>query len=168
MSSKPQKDKKSASADATHKPMPFEPAKSNQTSKSEKPEAKKPARSITGTKPPVGRVPPQTRSGIPEVVSRRMIKRMVLFCGIPSALGMSTFIFSYLIVSKDWIELPTYAVLLVSLGWFGLGVLGLSYGVLSASWEEDKLGSRLGIDEFKVNWGRMQDGWKENQRRDRS
>jgi VIT1/CCC1 family predicted Fe2+/Mn2+ transporter len=166
MSSKPKKDQKAASADATRKPMPFEPgAKSDKTAQVEKSDAKKPARSITGTKPPVGRVPPRSSTGIPEVVSRRMIKRMALFSGVPSALGMSTFIVSYLVVSKDWVALPTYAVLLVSLGWFGLGVVGLSYGVLSASWEEDQPGTRLGIDEFKLNWGRMTENWKENQQR---
>jgi Photosynthesis affected mutant 68 len=168
MSSKPKRDKKVASADATRKPMPFEPVAKSEKPASDKP-ASKPARSITGTKPPVGRVPPRSSTGIPEVVSRRMIKRMALFSGVPSALGMSTFIVSYLVVSKDLVALPTYAVLLVSLGWFGLGVVGLSYGVLSASWEEDQPGTRLGIDEFKLNWGRMTENWKENQKRgDRS
>jgi hypothetical protein len=47
-------------------------------------------------------------------------------------------------------------------------VVGLTYGVLSASWEEASPGSRLGIEEFKVNWGRMGESFRENQRGDRS
>ena len=63
----------------------------------------------------------------------------------------------------ELIELPPIAVLLVSLGFFGLGVLGLSYGALSTSWEEGPdQGSLLGIDEFKLNFGRMRQAWKES------
>ncbi|NJR64765.1 MAG: DUF3464 family protein [Leptolyngbyaceae cyanobacterium CRU_2_3] len=90
-----------------------------------------------------------------------MVWRMGLFCGIPSALGMLTFIVSYLLVNNGT-HLPTYAVFLVSLGWFGLGVLGLSYGVLSASWDEAVVGSRLGWAEATTNWGRMRENWRLN------
>lgn len=89
-----------------------------------------------------------------------MIKRMAFLCGIPTALGMSTFVVSYLLVVKDLFEVPTYAVLLVSLGWFGLGVLGLSYGVLSASWDEETPGSWAGWNEFTTNVGRMTAAWR--------
>jgi len=41
-------------------------------------------------------------------------------------------------------------------------VVGLTYGVLSASWEEDSLGSKIGLAEFKVNWGRMTETWQQN------
>lgn len=104
----------------------------------------------------------RSESGIPQVVSRRMMRRMAAFCGVPTALGMSTFVVSYLIVSRDLLDLPTYAVLLVSLGWFGLGVVGLTYGVLSASWDEDAAGSAIGWSEFTTNWGRMTDTWRSN------
>jgi Photosynthesis affected mutant 68 len=104
-----------------------------------------------------------SESGIPQVVSRRMVRRMAVFSGIPTALGMLTFVASYFVVANDLIALPTYAVLLVSLGWFGLGVVGLTYGVLSASWEEEEgAGSRLGIAEFKTNLERTIAGWREN------
>ena len=104
-----------------------------------------------------------SESGIPKAVSRRMVGRMAVFSGIPTALGMLTFVASYLVVINDLVALPTYAVLLVSLGWFGLGVIGLTYGVLSASWEEEEgAGSRLGIAEFKTNLGRTIAGWREN------
>lgn len=86
---------------------------------------------------------------------------MALFCGIPTALGISSFVVSYVAVSHG-VELPNTAVLLVSLGCFGLGVLGLSYGVLSASWDETTPGGLLGVDQFRVNFGRMTSAWKES------
>lgn len=89
-----------------------------------------------------------------------MIRRMVIFCGIPSLLGISTFIGSYLVVSHDWFPLPNVAVVIASMGCFGLGVLGLSYGVLSASWDEAVAGSWLGWDEFTTNAGRMVSAWR--------
>jgi predicted RND superfamily exporter protein len=100
-------------------------------------------------------------SGIPEVVSRRMVSRMVVLCGIPSTMGILVFVISYQLVSHDWVILPNVAVLLASMGCFGLGVVGLSYGALSASWEEDTPGSLLGISEFAVNVKRMTDAWAE-------
>lgn len=95
-----------------------------------------------------------------------MIRRIALFCGIPTVLGMSTFVGSYLAVSNG-LQLPTYLVLLVSLGWFGLGVLGVSYGVLSASWDEAAAGSPLGLAEFKTNWGLMTETWRSNNQREK-
>jgi Photosynthesis affected mutant 68 len=40
--------------------------------------------------------------------------------------------------------------------------LGLTYGILSACWEEDGniKGSLLGVAEFKINFGRMADAYR--------
>ncbi len=97
---------------------------------------------------------------IPEVVSKRMARRMAFFCGIPSALGMLTFIASYLLLVKAGIKLPNVAVVLVSMGFLGLGVLGLSYGLISASWDEERVGTRVGLEEFNLNFKRLTDAWK--------
>lgn len=97
--------------------------------------------------------------GIPEVVSRRMVSRMIVLCGIPSMMGILVFVISYQLVSNGWFVLPNVAVLLASIGCFGLGVVGLSYGALSASWEEDTPGSLVGMSEFLVNFKRMTDAW---------
>lgn len=86
---------------------------------------------------------------------------MLIFCGLPSLLGLITFPVSYFIFSSHLVDLPNVAVLLASLGFFGLGVLGLSYGVLSASWDEGISGSALGWQEFQLNLGRTIDSWKE-------
>ena len=97
---------------------------------------------------------------IPEVVSRRMVRRMALFSGIPTALGMSSFFIFYWIVSHDWLEIPNYVAFAVSLLFFGLGVLGLSYGIFSTSWEESIPGSWWGWSEFRLNLGRMIAAWR--------
>jgi Photosynthesis affected mutant 68 len=97
-----------------------------------------------------------------------MIRRMALFSGIPTAMGIGSFVVSYYVVINKIIELPTVAVLLVSLGFFGLGVLGLSYGILSTSWDEDRVGSPLGGEEFALNLGRMVQAWKTSRQEARS
>lgn len=162
MSAKPKPDARKDSGKATKRqPKPFEP-KSTQV---EKKSSKKPvtAASTSGKKGSQRTAPAE---GIPDAVSRRMIRRIAFFCGVPTALGMSTFVASYLAVSQDWINIPTYMVLLVSVLWFGLGVVGVSYGVLSASWDEAP-GSRLGFAEFRVNWGRMVQAWRDNKQSNR-
>jgi hypothetical protein len=104
----------------------------------------------------------QAASGtIPEAVSKRMVKRMALFSGIPTALGMSSFFIFYWVVSNEWLKIPASAVGATSLGLFGLGVLGLSYGLLSTSWDEERAGGWFGAQEFKVNFGRMTAAWRE-------
>jgi hypothetical protein len=140
--------------------LPFEPRQKRQ-----KPQKKAPAKNATPPKQAVAQNERQDRGSrestrIPDVVSRRMVSRMVILCGVPTTLGLLTFFVSYLLVTKLGLELPNAAVVLVSMGFFGLGVLGLSYSVLSASWDEDKPGSFLGWREFVVNWQRMTSAWR--------
>jgi hypothetical protein len=98
-------------------------------------------------------------AAIPEVVSRRMLKRMIIFSGIPTFAGVVTFFVSYFLLVNHVVDLPPYFVLFATLGCFGLGVLGLSYGALSASWDESRLGHWFGFDEFRVNFGRLTGAW---------
>ena len=104
--------------------------------------------------------PNSNLSAIPDVVSKRMGRRMAVFCGIPSALGMSSLFIFYWLKIKDVVDLPPYTAFAVSFGFLGLGVLGLSYGLFSACWDEERIGSTWGVDEFKVNLGRTKDAWK--------
>lgn len=140
--------------------LPFEPKKTSKPEKKVDPAPAKATKKVAVSPVKPKSAAPLESSAIPDVVSRRMIKRMLVFCGIPSLLGISTFIVSYLLVSRDIVALPTYAVVLVSMGFFGLGVVGLSYGVLSASWDEDQPGSPLGLSEFSVNFDRMTSAWR--------
>ena len=135
--------------------LPFEPAKKRQKSAKKTP-APVETPDKSGKKTPVSK----EEMAIPAAVSQRMARRMAFFCGIPTALGMSTFVASYIILTNAWFDLPNIAVVLVSMGFFGLGVLGLTYGVLSASWDEDVAGSLWGFQEFTTNFGRMTAAWR--------
>ncbi len=99
---------------------------------------------------------------IPDAVSKRMVRRMALFCGIPSALGMSSLLVFYWLKSQQILDLPPYIALLVSFSLLGLGLIGLSYGIFSASWDEHRVGGWLGIAECKVNFQRTVDAWRES------
>jgi hypothetical protein len=83
-----------------------------------------------------------------------MARRVALSTGIPTLLGMGVFVASYLLVSRHILEIPPSTTLLASGACFLLGLLGLSYGVLSASWEEEA-GSLLGREQIGVNISRI-------------
>lgn len=102
---------------------------------------------------------------IPQVVSQRMLRRVAGFCGVPTVLGIITLVVSYLLAIYSDIQLPPIVVLLMNMGLFGLGVLGITYGVLSASWDEERVGSLLGLTEFSTNWGRMVAVWRETRQK---
>ena len=174
MSAKPKKDPKATPSetsgdngkgdkggDKAKERLPFEPAQTRKKTpkKQPAPAIAKPqdsAASKTGSTSS----PSKQATAIPEVVSKRMARRMAFFCGIPTALGMLTLVISYIIVSNHWYKLPNVAVLLVNLGFFGLGVLGLSYGALSASWDEERLGGWFGWSEFRNNVPRLTESWR--------
>lgn len=145
--------------------MPFEP-KSNKQSGGKKAVSGSSDSTDASTSPQKRSAKASTRSakadkdslGIPEIVSQRMMRRMAIFAGVPTCLGMSSFVIAYFLLTRHIVEFPNVVVLLVSLGFFGLGTVGLSYGVLSASWQEDVEGSLLGISEFSVNFKRLIQG----------
>jgi hypothetical protein len=85
-----------------------------------------------------------------------MVRRIALATGIPSLLGMGVIVASYLLVSRQILSIPPAATLLGSGAFFLLGLLGLSYGVLSASWE-DAAGSTLGLEQIGKNIGRIRE-----------
>ncbi len=99
------------------------------------------------------------QQGIPPAVANRMARRVALATGIPTVLGMASFIVSYVVVSRGLLDIPPVATLITSGAFFLLGLVGLSYGVLSASWEEAP-GSLLGFEQIGVNIGRLRSSFK--------
>jgi hypothetical protein len=91
---------------------------------------------------------------IPDAVANRMVRRIAIATGTPTVLGMGVFVASYLLVSRGVLDIPPGLTLVGSGAFFLLGLLGLSYGVLSASWE-DAPGSLLGFEQIGVNIGRV-------------
>jgi hypothetical protein len=109
--------------------------------------------------PPIRQKSPSRQQVIPEAVSNRMARRIAIATGVPTLMGMGVFIGSYLLVTRHIAEVPTGVTLAASGGCFLLGVLGLSYGVLSASWE-DAPGSLLGNEQIGVNINRLRSSLK--------
>ncbi|MEA5510012.1 PAM68 family protein [Crocosphaera sp. UHCC 0190] len=138
--------------------LPFERRQKNK----KKPKTPKVTPTQTFSTPKKANDPSKNASlrAIPDNVSQRMIRRMAIFSGIPTGLGMSSFFIFYWIVSHKLLEIPTVAVGAVSLGLFGLGVLGLSYGIFSASWDENHVGGWWGWQEFTANLGRTLEAWR--------
>ena len=105
-------------------------------------------------KPPRKPVRAARAQTIPDAVANRMARRIAIASGIPSLLGMAVFVVSYVLISRHIVDVPTGVTLVASGGFFLLGVLGLSYGVLSASWEEQP-GSLLGGEQLGLNLSRL-------------
>ena len=89
-------------------------------------------------------------NGIPKYVADRMAKRIFFTAGIPTVMGMSVFIISYIIVTKNIAEIPPSSTIAISALFFLLGLGGLSYGILSASWDKEP-GSFFGIENIPLN-----------------
>jgi len=97
-------------------------------------------------------------AAIPEKVAQRMGKRMLPFVGIPLFGSFASFIgFWYMAVYRD-MEFQPALVATTSFVFLAIGLLGITYSVLSASWDDDREGSGLGIDEFKTNIGSLKEG----------
>jgi hypothetical protein len=104
---------------------------------------------------------------IPEPVANRMGQRMIPFVGLPILGGLATFItFWYLAVYQDQ-SFPPVLVATATLVWFAIGLAGITYSVLSASWDEDDdrekndgetSGDLLGFNEVKRNVDNIKTG----------
>ncbi len=99
------------------------------------------------------------KSGIPSYVANRMARRIAFTTGIPTLSGMGVFIGSYFLISKGIAEISPTVTLVSSALCFLVGLLGLSYGILSASWDFNP-GSFLGFENIKPNINRIRDAFK--------
>ena len=103
--------------------------------------------------------PKQTTSGIPKYVADRMARRIFFTAGIPTIMGMSVFVVSYIIVTRNIAEIPPSSTIAVSALFFLLGLGGLSFGILSASWDKEP-GSFFGIENIPMNIQRAKAAFK--------
>ena len=99
-----------------------------------RPKPKSFATPAAGGPPAKAKAPRQ--QAIPDAVANRMVRRIAIATGTPTVLGMGVFVASYLLVSRGLLDIPPGLTLVGSGAFFLLGLLGLSYGVLSASWED--------------------------------
>nr|WP_075487887.1 PAM68 family protein [Prochlorococcus marinus] len=103
--------------------------------------------------------PKRSTSGIPKYVADRMARRIFFTAGIPTIMGMSVFVVSYIIVTKNIAEIPPSSTIAISALFFLLGLAGLSFGILSASWDKEP-GSLFGIENITMNIQRAKAAFK--------
>jgi hypothetical protein len=103
--------------------------------------------------------PKKSTSGIPKYVADRMARRIFFTAGIPTILGMSVFVVSYIIVTRNIAEIPPSSTIAISALFFLLGLAGLSFGILSASWDKEP-GSFFGIENIPMNIQRAKAAFK--------
>ena len=101
----------------------------------------------------------RSSSGIPKYVADRMARRIFFTAGIPTILGMSVFVVSYIIVTRNIAEIPPSSTIAISALFFLLGLAGLSFGILSASWDKEP-GSFFGIENIPMNIKRAKAAFK--------
>ena len=104
-------------------------------------------------------IPKTSTSGIPKYVADRMARRIFFTAGIPTIMGMSVFVVSYIIVTKNIAEIPPSSTIAISALFFLLGLGGLSFGILSASWDKEP-GSFFGIENIPMNIQRAKAAFK--------
>ncbi len=103
--------------------------------------------------------PKRSSTGIPKYVADRMARRILFTAGIPTVLGMSVFVVSYIIVTRNIAEIPPSSTIAISALFFLLGLAGLSFGILSASWDKEP-GSFFGIENIPMNIQRAKAAFK--------
>ena len=101
----------------------------------------------------------RSNQGIPKYVADRMARRIFFTAGIPTLLGMSVFVASYFIITKNIAEIPPSSTIAISALFFLLGLGGLSFGILSASWDKEP-GSLLGFENIPLNIQRAKAAFK--------
>ena len=101
----------------------------------------------------------QSKNGIPKYVADRMARRIFFTAGIHTILGMSVFVINYIIVTKNIAEIPPSSTIAISALFFLLGLAGLSFGILSASWDKEP-GSFFGIENIPMNIQRAKAAFK--------
>ncbi|KAL3755703.1 hypothetical protein ACJRO7_002712 [Eucalyptus globulus] len=95
---------------------------------------------------------------IPQVVFERMIGRILVFVGVPMAAGIALLYVMGAIKERELLDVPRWLPFLTTLVCFGASAVGIAYGTLSSSWDPDKSGSVLGLDEAQRNWTEI---WKD-------
>ena len=99
---------------------------------------------------------PMRQEAIPRYVADRMARRVAIFTGLPTVAGMGVFVGSYLLITRGIADIAPGLTLATSGGFFLLGLVGLSFGVLSSSWDPQP-GSILGFENLKPNIKRMRE-----------
>ena len=96
---------------------------------------------------------------VPEIIANRMITRIAGFFGIPVFGGLAIFVGAFFYSKNTDTIIPPFIIAYATQFPFVIGLIGISYAILSASWDEDIEGSLLGFEEIKLNIKRIQEGF---------
>eukprot|EP00903_Cladosiphon_okamuranus_P008120 g7821.t1 len=97
---------------------------------------------------------------IPQIVADRMLSRMVPFFLLPALGGVGVFVAVYVLSHQYDYTIPAYIVAYATQAPFFVALSGITYAILSASWDEDREGTFFGFDEAKRNFGIIMEGLK--------
>lgn len=107
------------------------------------------------------------RGTLPEVVANRMIRRIAGFAGVP-LLGLFSFFIAYFVARYKFdITVLPVVVASTTLGCIGAAGVGITYGIMSSSWDEDIEGTALGWEEASKNFMFARDGLMTSLRKER-
>ncbi|CAN6564872.1 unnamed protein product [Malus baccata var. baccata] len=95
---------------------------------------------------------------VPQVVFERMLVRIIAAVGLPLATGFAFLKFFDAVKENHLWDVPLWLPFFTTLLTFGTSALGIAYGALSTSWDAEKKGSVLGLEEAQSNWVEM---WRE-------
>nr|XP_004234285.1 uncharacterized protein PAM68-like [Solanum lycopersicum] len=96
---------------------------------------------------------------IPTEIWERIIGRILFYVGAPLIGGVILLQIFDLIKQQKLLDLPIWLPFLTTFITFGASALGAAYGTLSASWDPEKQGSFIGLEEAQKNWVDM---WAED------
>mmetsp|Transcript_50487 Transcript_50487/g.163589 ORF Transcript_50487/g.163589 Transcript_50487/m.163589 type:complete len:264 (-) Transcript_50487:189-980(-) len=95
---------------------------------------------------------------MPEVVSNRMLSRVVPFAGLPVFGAFLVFVGAYYANTQLDLDVPPQVIAYATQACFALSFAGITWGVLSTSWDEETEGSLLGSEQVGRNVAMMRDG----------
>uniref|UniRef100_A0A0D9XLU4 Uncharacterized protein n=1 Tax=Leersia perrieri TaxID=77586 RepID=A0A0D9XLU4_9ORYZ len=95
---------------------------------------------------------------LPQPVFDRILRRIMFMVGVPMASGVGLLNLYGALERDQGVAVPTWLSLLTILVAFGTSALGIAFGTLTASWDPEKEGSLLGLEEARANWPVL---WKE-------
>jgi len=92
---------------------------------------------------------------MPEVVSQRMLRRVVPFAALPVLATFATFAGFYYANTQLELDLPPQIVAYATQALLLLSFAGITYGVMSTSWDENEEGTLLGWENVGPNIAAM-------------
>jgi hypothetical protein len=82
---------------------------------------------------------------VPELVADRMIRRIAVFFGVPVFGGLSIFVGAFFYGRSNNLVVPPALIAYATQLPFVLGLVGITYGILSSSWDTVSVGVYVGV-----------------------